>query len=278
MTDDVLSSFVDAYRTEHSARSVDRRALRQRVVAAAGRRRVRRTERLRLLLSFAATFAGSVALAASPPLRDHVRDAFSFVRSGVPGRTDVGARSLPKRGTRLAVAPPAPLPPLVSAPTAALAPVAPAEVLSVAELPVAPPPVTLVSPRVARSRAEPSPRSVPVAIPPSNAGLPVGALGSVAPPATASLPNADLALYRRAHELHFGSADRTLALGAWDAYLKAFPRGTFAPEARLNRAVCLAKLGRKAEAEGVLVEIERGRFGTEGRRQARKILGALEED
>jgi hypothetical protein len=275
MTDDVLAPFMDAYRAENSARSLDRRALRHRVVAAAGQRRVRRAKRLKLLLSLAATFAGSVAFAASPPVREHVRDALSFVRSGVPERADVGGRGLPGGGSRRTVASPAPLPSVVPAPRAALAPV---EVLSARLLPADPPSVPPTAPRSALTRREPSPPSARGAVPRAGAGFEVESAARVELPAVTGLPSADLALYRRAHELHFGGADRTVALGAWDAYLKAFPRGTFAPEARLNRAVCLVRLGRKAEAEGVLVDIERGRFGADGRRQARKILGALEDD
>jgi hypothetical protein len=226
-----------------------------------------------LLLSFAATFAGSVALAASTPVREHVRDAFSFVRSGVPDRADVGARSLPKGGPHRA-APPAPA---ALAPPAALAEEAPAEVLSVDALPLSPSSPSPVSRREDAARPEPLPASVRVEVPPASGAFPVEPSVPVAPRAAPGMASADLALYQRAHALHFGGADRTLALAAWDGYLKAFPRGTFAPEARLNRAVCLAKLGRTAEAEGVLGEIERGRFGKDGRRQARKILGVLSD-
>jgi hypothetical protein len=274
MSEDALSPFVDAYRAEHSARSLDRRALRQRVVAAAGRRRLRRTERLRLLLPFAAMFAGSVAFAASPPVREHLRDAFSFVRGGVSAPTDA-LRGLPKGATRRVLGPPAPASPERAV---APAPVAPVGVVSVNQLPAEPPSVAPASPRSARTRVEAAPTNAGVSVAPSGAGVGVESVEAAKTSSVAGLPNADLALYRRAHELHFGGADRALALGAWDAYLKAFPGGAFAPEARLNRAVCLAKLGRKAEAEGVLVDIERGRFGADGRRQARKILGALAED
>jgi hypothetical protein len=270
VTDDVLSSLVSAYRAEHSARSLDRRALRLRVVAAAGRRRVLRTQRLRWLWSVAATFAGSVALAASPPVREHVRDAFSFVRSGVSGRAERATSSLPKGGTRRAGSPPAPLRPVVPEPPGTPAP-APPEVLSVTQLPMQTPKVAVTPPRAVPERAA-------VESAPSSSRFLVESSAPALPPVGGGLPSADLALYRRAHELHFGGADRTLALGAWDAYLKAFPRGAFAPEARLNRAVCLAKLGHEAEAERVLVDIERGRFGTDGRRQARKILGVLKDD
>lgn len=265
MTDDGLSTLVDAYRAEHSARSLDRRALRERVVLAAGRRRVRRAERVRLAIAFAATFVGSAALAASPPVREHVREAFSFVRSGETSRPAAGARGAPKTLPRVRTAPP-PAPPAVD--VRPLSP--PVETTPVAALPAEPEPDVTKHPTV---RREAPPRGVSSGVP-----APVSTASFDVTPAAESPSNRDLMLYRRAHELHFGGGDEERALAAWDAYLKAYPRGTFAPEARLNRAVCLAKLGRKVEAEGVLVDIERGRFGKDGRRQARKILGVLGED
>jgi hypothetical protein len=63
---------------------------------------------------------------------------------------------------------------------------------------------------------------------------------------------ADIAAYRAAHELHFSRSDDAGALAAWNAYLARFPHGTFTPEARLNRAVCLARLGKSSEAQSVL--------------------------
>jgi Tetratricopeptide repeat len=42
------------------------------------------------------------------------------------------------------------------------------------------------------------------------------------------------------------------ALAAWNAYLVQYPRGMFAPEARFNRAVCLARVGRYDEAAQAL--------------------------
>lgn len=280
MTDDALSSFVDAYRAEHSGGSLDRRALRGRIVAAAGRRRVRRAERLRLLLPFAASFVGSLAFAASPPVRERVREAFSFVRSGETARAASKPARSPKANPRTAAAA---SPPVMNAPAppapAIASPGAPVEAPLEASLPVVVAPARAARPLVP-SAPVPVPAPEPaVAARPSSASFEVEPVAAkpLVPATGATAPNADLALYRRAHELHFGGADEARVLAAWDAYLREYPHGTFAPEARLNRAVCLAKLGRKAEAEGVLVDIERGRFGKDGRRQARKILGALDD-
>jgi len=61
-----------------------------------------------------------------------------------------------------------------------------------------------------------------------------------------------LALYRRAHRAHFVQHEPAAALGAWEAYLRAAPRGRFAVEARYNRAMCLVRLGRTAAAREAL--------------------------
>jgi hypothetical protein len=82
----------------------------------------------------------------------------------------------------------------------------------------------------------------------------------VAPPAS------PLELYRSAHELHFRAHDYAAALSAWDHYLAQAPAGTFALEARYNRAICLTQLGRMGEARAVLAPFARGDYG--GYRQA----------
>jgi len=58
--------------------------------------------------------------------------------------------------------------------------------------------------------------------------------------------------YERAHRAHFFADAPKRALAAWDEYLAAYPRGSFVPEARYNRALCLVRLGRKAAAAHAL--------------------------
>ncbi len=65
-------------------------------------------------------------------------------------------------------------------------------------------------------------------------------------------------LYARAHELHFHGSDPAAALAAWDAYLAAEPGGTFAVEARYNRALCLVRLGRLVDARRELAPFAQG--------------------
>jgi TolA-binding protein len=76
------------------------------------------------------------------------------------------------------------------------------------------------------------------------------------------------ALYERAHELHFRGDAPAAALVAWNAYLAAAPDGTFAIEARYNRALCLVKLGRLAEARTALEPYARGDVVPAGYRQS----------
>ena len=76
----------------------------------------------------------------------------------------------------------------------------------------------------------------------------------------ASRPEADptLVLYRNAHEVHFGGGSPAEAMRLWDAYLVASPGGTFAPEAAFNRAICLLRLGRTAQAREALAPFASG--------------------
>ncbi|MBI2893709.1 MAG: FecR domain-containing protein [Deltaproteobacteria bacterium] len=85
--------------------------------------------------------------------------------------------------------------------------------------------------------------------------------------------NAELAAFRTAHELHFGRNDFAAALEAWNRYLAAYPRGSLAQDARYNRAVCLLRLGRAADADSDLSAIS-GAPGAFRAREARLLRGA----
>lgn len=116
--------------------------------------------------------------------------------------------------------PPAPLPPLSS--PAGQAPA---------------PRVAVATPRAARVDEPALPVEDPPEAPPE------------APAARPQPDDAELRLFRAAHELHFRQGDLDGALRAWDRYLGAYPRGALTEEARYNRAVCLLRLGRGAEAD-----------------------------
>jgi hypothetical protein len=79
-------------------------------------------------------------------------------------------------------------------------------------------------------------------------------------------------LYGRAHRAHFVGDAPGRALAAWDAYLAAYPHGVFAPEARYNRALCLLRLGRRADATRALRPFADGRFGGYRRAEAEALL------
>ncbi len=84
--------------------------------------------------------------------------------------------------------------------------------------------------------------------------------------------------YRKAHDLHFVEQDASRALAAWDAYLQLAPSGRFAPEARYNRALCLIRLGRRAEALDALRPFAHGAYGTYRMKEAQELGGALETE
>jgi TolA-binding protein len=72
---------------------------------------------------------------------------------------------------------------------------------------------------------------------------------------------AERAAYARAHVAHFDGTSWQRALTAWDDYLRSYPHGTFAPEARYNRAVCLIRLERFAAAKAALRPFAAGAVG-----------------
>jgi TolA-binding protein len=89
--------------------------------------------------------------------------------------------------------------------------------------------------------------------------------------------DAEARAYGRAHRTHFVDDAPARALGAWDDYLTAFPRGVFAPEARYNRALCLVRLGRLGEAARALRAFERESPAGYRRDDARLLLDWVHE-
>lgn len=82
--------------------------------------------------------------------------------------------------------------------------------------------------------------------------------------------------YRAAHALHFEAHDPEGAIAAWDGYLHDYPRGRFALEARYNRALCLVRVGRQAEARAALEPFARGTHGGYRQAEATALLEALD--
>lgn len=94
--------------------------------------------------------------------------------------------------------------------------------------------------------------------------------------ATSAPPESEIsALYRAAHRAQFSGGDPVQALALWDRYLGAAPNGALSPEARYNRAITLARLGRKAEAARALEPFARGDYGGYRRAEAASLLQVL---
>jgi TolA-binding protein len=109
------------------------------------------------------------------------------------------------------------------------------------------------------------------------AAPPVAAVSAKPAPSTsssASFQDADGDLYRLAHEAHFAQHDYARALTAWEAYLRAAPGGRLATEARYNRAICLLRLGRDADARQALAPFAAGKMGYR-QNEARELLDEL---
>lgn len=80
------------------------------------------------------------------------------------------------------------------------------------------------------------------------------------------------ARYQRAYEAHFAGAPQGEVLAAWDDYLRAYPTGRYAREARWHRALTHIRLGRLEEArEGLRASARRGHRAEE----ARALLDAM---
>lgn len=85
-------------------------------------------------------------------------------------------------------------------------------------------------------------------------------------------------VYRRAQAAHFKSHDLAEALRGYEAYLAAQPAGRFAVDARYNRALCLVRLGRRAEAQAELERFARGSYGGYRQADAQRLLAALNQE
>jgi hypothetical protein len=84
-------------------------------------------------------------------------------------------------------------------------------------------------------------------------------------------------LYRDAHHAHFAEQDFVRALARWNAYLQAAPGGRFALEAEYNRALCLLRLGREAEARSALAPFADGARRGYREAESRALLDALRQ-
>jgi len=235
---ELLDEAVGALREEGAADDAAHRFTRARVMASLHQKTVKRRTRLAFLLPIAATFLATSAWGVSSgKARVWVEEIRTAIGFSTSEKASAPATEEPaKRPRRAPDEQPAPA-------------------VAQADEPV-PPVVEEEEPKPAPETA-PAPAPVPASAAP-DAGL-----------------DAELELYRAAHRAHFSGQDSAAALSAWDAYLAKSPKGRFALEARYNRALCLVRLDRKAEARSALEPFARGAFGGYRKREAGELLEAL---
>jgi hypothetical protein len=139
------------------------------------------------------------------------------------------------------------------------------------------PPPPEAAPARSDRRSPAGPRIQRLAAPPSPAAAdaPATVAPVAAPPVLATSSSATLALFHRAHQLHFRQRDAAAALAAWDRYLQADPDGPLVLEARYNRALCLVRLGRADEARAALQPFADGTLVHYRRDEARALVQSL---
>ena len=248
--DDVLHAAARALRDETLHESSAARFTRLRVMASLRESEVRRRTQTVLLLPFAACLAVAsawgMAVGGITEMRTAVVDALGLQAppSEPPAPSKKSKASKANQSNRV-VAPvdsappvPTPAPTLSSTSTPTLPPALTPSPLSSAQTP----------PRAEKRSfsSPPSPRAL------SNAPPPSAPSRKAVPAPPLSTPDRAHELYRAAHRAHFTDHDCDRALTGWDAYLGASPRGPLALEARYNRALCLVRLGRTAEARRAL--------------------------
>lgn len=236
-----LSAALAAYATATAGERLDARLVRARILQSrAPRRRSRR--RFSFVLPLAAAFVASAAMAASHPgIRSAVVTQLEAMLSGTPALPSPSPPSAPRRVPPATVAPLAPV--SVSSPPISNDSASP---IAVDDLPLAPPSTTVSSKEL---------------------GLPV--------PSRAAPEDPQLVAYRAAHRTHHDSGDARAALSAWDRYLDEFPAGSFADDARFNRALCLIRLGQLVAARAALSSFANAPAGSYRQAEAASLLHGL---
>ncbi len=110
----------------------------------------------------------------------------------------------------------------------------------------------------------------------SHASAPTAVPADVPPPQTTDAVADEDALYRAAHDAHFRRRDYAAAVVGWDRYLAvAGPGSRMLIEARYNRGIALARLGRTDDAIRALEPFASGDYGQYRRQDAERIIEAL---
>lgn len=220
--------------------------------------RARRIPLIRMAIPLAAVLVGSMAWAAAG---GHLPTSFRAVFPGSPGSV-TSPEASPPPSVLSSSAPPIPV---TDPPESAEKP------LDSPTIPQEPAPRALELPRTPR-KATSIPVASAAAVAPISAAPPAPVITAPAP-VTPADPD-EQALYAAAHRLHFVEHNPGAAPGAWNTYLRAAPRGRLSVEAHYNRALCLVRLGRAAEAEAGLQSFARGAYGGYRQAEARALHGA----
>jgi hypothetical protein len=245
MNDDLLERAARALRETTDGADDTGRFTRARVMATLHQRKRRRLSRAAFLLPIAAVLVGSTALASNAGLTSwqDVKESISRTLGGGAPEARERAAKLDRAGLSRG--------------------------LKKLETSRRPEPVVDAPP------SEPAGETAKTPLPAERA-VPAPALSAVASAAPPATPDPALELYRVAHDLHFAQGDSARALAAWDRYLSQARGGKFVLEARYNRAICLVRLGRHAEARRALEPFARGAFGSYRKESARSLLDVLD--
>ena len=288
MNDDDLARAIAALREEGERPAPQARMTRERILRDL-RPRVR-SRRFMVGIPLAALLLGGSVLAATGRLPEIVRAATRVLGLEKPDAPAAPGSGLARGAASAAVPPVAPAPAPENAPSsrAAAAALPPASAPGVAT--GADAGANRLATRRARLSAAPtnSPGSAAASDPArasdeTRAGAPAGRASAAAPAGQASAaaptPALDgpdtLALYRRAHQIHFVEQNPARALVAWDAYLASDPHGPLTVDARYDRALCLVRLGRKDEARRALEPFAAGKYGAFRKNEASQLIDAL---
>ncbi|HXK17966.1 MAG TPA: hypothetical protein VNG33_09195 [Polyangiaceae bacterium] len=253
---DALSRAFSAYADATAGEALDAQRVRARILVSARRANLRSLRRLSFVLPLVAVFAASAAFAAREP---RLRAALATRVEQLLGRKSTAPHAAAPFRRPAPAAPPATETPRFETPAS------PAKAASGE----APAPIAIE----ALPLAEPAPANASGLRP--SAPRPDARATSAPEAAVTDAASAELAAYRSAHRTHFDGGSPAASLLAWDHYLEDFPAGSFADDARFNRALCLIRLGRHADARTALQPFAAAPAGAYRQSEAASLLGSL---
>lgn len=276
--DEILRKAARVLREEADASRARPDETRARIMRSLTARRSRRLKAIRVLVPLAAVLIGSVAWASATHRLPSVWYEMAS-KLGLGDNVEQKAPEIPEAPARRASSTANPMaPPPETSKEEPQAPTQPANDEDSATPESDPPapekPIAVVPERTAVRVPASAPAPVPPPAPHTDAAGSAAVPAAPAPSSAPADPDAH-ALYQAAHRAHFVDRNSSAALAAWDAYLKAAPRGRFAVEARYNRALCLVRLGRTSEARRTLEGFANAAPGSYRQAEARALLDAM---